>query len=171
MEIVDEYSFCKVNAWLEEMKYDLNGSRLAHLPAMVVATYYNISDYREVEIEDVWVEKDGIHICCFCQSMPKYENYRYIHGDANTRAIHTMKCYHEFYKFVRTLPYIVRISEHSTAVVHPDYMDFHQQGTNKLVRNIPKLSRMDNFRENYDQGPYLEPIPTPPIGKHDHGNY
>ena len=153
-----ENSIVKVNNWLNEISYDQRSIRLAHLPADVVAQYYNISDFHEMETEGLWFHHNNIRICTMCNSIPTDDNVVYMYGSANTRSIHSVLCHQKTNSFVKTKPYIIRMSEHTTAVIHPDYMKFHLQGSDKheIVRNIPILDVTDNFMEINNQVPYLE---------------
>ena len=138
--------------------------RLAHLPAEVVAKYYNITDYHEIETEGLWFKHNNICICTMCNSIPTEENEVYLYGNENTRSIHSVLCHQKTNNFLKVLPYIIRMSDHTTAVIHPDYMKYHLQGNDKheIVRNIPILAVTDNFIEINNQVPYLEQPSGPP---------
>ena len=164
------YGVYKVNNWLNQQESDLLNSRLANLNSSDVAAYYNISDYYELEIERMWIQYDEIHICSLCNSIPSEDHLVYIHGNFNTRSIHTMECYTRFYNDRVILPFIIRMNARTTAVVHQSYMNYHLSGGDghTIMRNIPRLSEMDNFEEILDVDLLPEQDQPPPCARVDH---
>ena len=148
MEFLEATSFTKVKAWLSLNDSFLNEARISQLPNEQIAKYFNFTSYYEMVLDEMWIELPQIKkwTCCVCKDMFSKNNGKF---DWKVRLVHTINCFHSTYAMEKDEPFIVRVSNDVTLVVHPEYMEYHtmNQKNEGFIRNLPRLKITDNFSE------------------------
>ena len=152
MEFLETTSCTKVKAWLSLNEKWYKEANISSLPNEVIANYFNFTSFCELELCNMWIEnpQKKIWTCCVCNILFNTDDEKF---DWKIRLVHSIRCFHEIFACDTDEPFIMRVKEDVTLVVHPRYMEYHTMGQENrgIVRNLPRLKITDNFSEIQDQ--------------------